>query len=168
MQVFYEQVDSKLNSKALHDAAYALLCRVLQTHFDVEHPSIVKTEQGKPYIENSSLKISLSHTNGLVCCAVAHDNEIGIDCERARKISEHVPGRVCTERELRDIWEAKDPDSRFLLYWTLKESISKKRGVGLRESFRQYEISWEGNTPVCNGYVLKTMRVGAYFISTAE
>ena len=168
MRIYYEKVDEKLNAKALHDAAYGLLYRVLRDDFRLENADIQKTPSGKPYLADSPLKISLSHTSGMVCCAVAEEKEIGIDCERSRSVSRRLPKRVCTEKEIADILAADDPDSRFLMYWTLKESISKKRGVGLRESFLQYEISWEEGRPVCGGYKLRIMRVGEFFIAAAE
>ncbi len=168
MQIYYEKADKKLNAKALHEAAYALLRRVLLADFNMEHPDIQKTSQGKPYIVGSAVKISLSHTRGLVCCAVSEEKEIGIDCEHIRKVSAHTAKRVCTEKELSDIQNSKEPDSRFLMYWTLKESISKKRGVGLRESFLQYEISWIENRPMCEGHELQIMQFEDFFIAAAE
>ena len=71
--------------------------------------------------------ISLSHTRGFVCCAVSQA-PVGVDCERYRRVTEGAMRRVCTPAELADIAAAADPTARFLQYWTLKESISKKRG----------------------------------------
>ena len=168
MQLYYEKVDEKLNAAALHEAAYALLYHVLRSKLGVEQPVVLKTPAGKPYLAESELKISLSHTRGLVCCAVGKGAEIGADCEYHRTVSQRVKERVCTERELSDIRKADDPDSRFLCYWTLKESIAKKRGVGLRESLRQYEILWEGERPVCAGYTLYLEHFDGFFVAAVE
>lgn len=168
MRIYYEKIDEKLNTKAQHNAAYDLLHRVLYECYGLDNADIQKTPEGKPYIAGSTVKISLSHTSGLVCCAVAEGKEIGIDCERIRSVSKHVPKRVCTEKELSDILNSKNPDYRFLMYWTLKESISKKRGVGLRESFLQYEILWDDDRPMCKGYELQIKQVDDFFIAAAE
>ena len=168
MRIYYEKIDEKLNTKAQHDAAYDLLRRVLYECYELDNADIQKTPEGKPCIADSTVKISLSHTRGLVCCAVAEGKEIGIDCERIRSVSKRVSKRVCTEKELSDIQNSKNPDSRFLMYWVLKESISKKRGVGLRESFLQYEISWDDDRPLCKGYELQITQVDDFFIAAAE
>ena len=168
MRIYYEKTDDALRAGALHDAAYALLRRVLSEDFGVASADIRKTPEGKPYLADGRVRFSLSHTKGLVCCAVSADGEVGIDSERIRPVSLRAAERVCTERELRDIRASEDPESRFLVYWTLKESISKKRGVGLRENFRQYEILWDGEQPVCEGHKLQIQKTDGFLIAAAE
>ena len=167
MKLYYEKVDPALRGAQLHDAAYALLRRVLRTDWDVPEAEIAKAPGGKPYLVGETLHISLSHTQGLVCCAVS-EKTCGVDCEYPRAVSQSTMRRVCTEKELRDIFAADDPCARFMVYWTLKESISKKRGTGLRESFQQYEISFRDGQPVCDGYTLHTERPDGFFLSAAE
>ena len=103
----------------------------------------------------------------LVCCAVS-EKPVGVDCEACREVSLRAAERVCTEGELGYLRAGKAPSARFLTLWTLKESISKLRGVGLRESFKQYEITFEDGNPVCKGYTLHTQRIGGFFVSAAE
>ena len=73
-----------------------------------------------------------------------------------------------SDNELADIRAADDLCARFMEYWTLKESISKKRGVGLRESFKQYEITFQNGTPICDGHILYTERAAGFFLAAAE
>lgn len=167
MRFYHRAVETGLSSAGLHDAAYALLHEVLRTDWGLNDITIEKTERGKPYLAGQSLHISVSHTQGFVCCAVS-EVPVGVDCEYLRSVPESVMRRTCTERELQDIRNSEEPDARFLLYWTLKESISKKRGVGLRESFRQYEITFEDGQPVCAGHRLYFERIGGFFAAAAE
>ena len=167
MKIFYERVDIGLNSAALHDAAYALLRRVLRKAWNLQDIMIEKTPAGKPYLVGEALQVSISHTKGLVCCAVA-ESPVGVDCEYPRAVSGRVMRRVCTEREIRDIQAADDPQARFMQYWTLKEAISKKRGVGLRESFLQYEITFSNGQPVCAGHTLYMEQTDGFFVAAAE
>ena len=167
MKIYVERVDPALKSAQLHEAAYALLRRVLRTDWGLPDVHIEKTPAGKPYIAGSTVHISISHTKGLVCCAAAQ-TPCGVDCEYTRTASENVMRRVCTEKELRDIHAAADPAARFMLYWTLKESISKKRGVGLTESFQQYEITFQNEKPVCEGHTLHIERMDGFFLAAAE
>lgn len=168
MKLYWKTVDPALHAAVLHDAAYALLFEKLEAEWGITGAKIEKTPKGKPFLVGEGLpQISISHTKGLVCCAVSRQ-PVGVDCEYFRRVPERVMRRVCTENELRDIRQAADPDARFLQYWTLKESISKKRGTGLGESFQAYEIRFEGDRPLCPGHRLRAERTDGFFIAAAE
>ena len=168
MKLYARIVPQALSAAALHDAAYALLFDVLRADWSIPSPQVEKTPLGRPYLRGAGRPfISLSHTRGFVCCAVS-GTPVGIDCERRRRVTEGAMRRVCTPEELADIRAADDPAARFLQYWTLKESISKKRGVGLSESFQQYAIRFEGEKPVCPGYRLHFQMRGGFFLAAAE
>lgn len=119
-------------------AAHAL-CRIaLSAHQDVA-PSAWHFEagdNGRPEIAApaSPLRFNLSHTRGLVACAVVETRDIGVDVESLDRgapleIAERylAPAEL---RELRDLPAAEQP-RRFFQYWTLKESYLKARGSGL-------------------------------------
>lgn len=168
MKLYTKAVLRGMPSAALHDAAYALLAEALAADWGIQSPAIEKTALGKPFLAGEGgPHISVSHTDGFVCCAVS-ERPVGIDCERMRRVTEAAMRRVCTPEELCDIRAAADPAAHFLQYWTLKESISKKRGVGLSESFRQYPIRFEGEKPVCPGHDLHFEMHGGYFLAAAE
>ena len=168
MRRYVENVPLSLTQKELHDRAYALLYRVLKNDRGIGLPIVEKTALGKPYLKGENMPhISLSHTKGLICCAVSNKN-VGIDCECPRRVRESVLNRVCTPAELNDIQNSPDRTARFLTYWTLKESISKCRGTGLSESFLKYEITFQNNVPFCPGYTLFFEKYGAYFLAAAE
>ena len=81
MRRYVENVPPSLTQKELHDRAYALLYRVLQDEWDIALPVVEKTPLGKPYLKGENMPhISLSHTKGIVCCAVSRKN-VGIDAE---------------------------------------------------------------------------------------
>ena len=168
MKLYAKTVPRGLGSDALHDAAYALLLEALQADWGIPGAQVEKTPRGKPYLAGENMPfISLSHTDGFVCCAVS-DVPVGVDCEHPRRVSAGVMRRVCTEAELADIHVAPDPAERFLQYWTLKESISKKRGVGLAESFRAYSITFVDGKPLCAGHRLHLEMRDGYYLAAAE
>ena len=143
MRHYVENVPPSLTQKELHDRAYALLYRVLKDEWGIASPVVEKTPLGQPYLKGENMPhISLSHTKGIVCCAVSRKN-VGIDAEYPRRVRGSAAERVCTPAELRDIQSSPNPAARFLAYWTLKESISKCRGTGLSESFQNYEITFQ-------------------------
>jgi 4'-phosphopantetheinyl transferase len=96
-------------------------------------------EHGRPEVrdpeENRSLRFNLSHTNGLVVCLVSRSREVGVDVEDRTRRGEllNVADRFFSPFEVRAL-RALAPDEqmdRFFLYWTLKESYIKARGMGL-------------------------------------
>ena len=102
-----------------------------------------ETEKGKPEIidNESNLEFSLSHTAGLVACAVAHF-PVGIDTEsRDRKQKRgHMAQTVLAPGELALLTTYpfdRQPEI-FLRLWTLREAYVKATGQGIsfpREDF---------------------------------
>jgi 4'-phosphopantetheinyl transferase len=97
----------------------------------------VKGDKGKPEIANPPLplRFNISHTKGLIVCAVALRVDLGVDVEYIKrktstvKIAEYKfsPTEVA---ELKSLPEAHQRN-RFFDYWTLKESYIKAVGGGL-------------------------------------
>lgn len=93
---------------------------------------------GKPRIaapsEGVSLQFNLSHSSGIVACAVTRAGEVGVDVETvatrefldlARRF--FAPAEV---RQLEGLSEFQRPQA-FYRIWTLKEAYIKARGEGL-------------------------------------
>src|SRR5690606_33310169 len=81
------------------------------------------------------LVFNLSHTDGLIACAVSRGREVGVDVEwldrRGGDID--VADRFFSRYEVQALY-AQPPErrrDRFFRYWTLKESYIKARGMGL-------------------------------------
>lgn len=78
---------------------------------------------------------NLSHTHGLVACALARRGEIGVDVEAIAEADDLVAlARRSFSRVEADRVAALDGAARvdaFFAYWTLKEAYVKARGVGL-------------------------------------
>jgi 4'-phosphopantetheinyl transferase len=98
------------------------------------------SEHGKPSIiasdrEPRSITFNLSHTRGLVACAVAGGARIGVDVERVRPMPDllDIARRHFARSEARSLEGMTSPDRerRFAELWTLKESYVKAIGDGL-------------------------------------
>jgi 4'-phosphopantetheinyl transferase len=93
---------------------------------------------GKPVLPGLGLGFSLSHTRGMVACALG-PAETGVDLEpldRALMPEELAPACL-TPREaaaLLALPRAARPE-RFLAHWTLKEAVAKATGEGVRRDF---------------------------------
>ncbi|PWQ99263.1 4'-phosphopantetheinyl transferase family protein [Leucothrix arctica] len=103
---------------------------------------------GKPFISNAlSQKIffNLSHTQGMIVCAVSHTHDIGIDVELKRPINNfkemsHSCFHSIERNEvLRGITHAEKEDL-FFVYWTLKEAAIKAWGEGLSTSLQSFYL----------------------------
>lgn len=93
---------------------------------------------GKPHIANSQacgLHFNVSHTTGLLVCAVTLERAVGVDVEyteRRNRLAD-VAGRFFSRAECRALWRLPPAQrsDRFFAYWTLKEAYIKARGLGL-------------------------------------
>lgn len=84
---------------------------------------------GKPFINNISFNIS--HTEGMVVCAITTQGEIGIDIEKIKPVNLSNFEAWFTKSEWTDIYNTSSPLHKFYWYWTRKESIIKAMGVNL-------------------------------------
>ena len=92
-------------------------------------PEILDRPSGVP-----DLRFNISHTNGLIACAVTIGREVGVDVEHiGRHLTHDVAGRHFAPREVSDLRKLPEDEQRkvFFDYWTLKESYIKARGFGL-------------------------------------
>jgi 4'-phosphopantetheinyl transferase len=121
-------------------------------------------ENGRPFLENSGLYISLTHRGSLAACAL-DTAPIGIDAERVRPVRSALLGRVCTDEELAFITEGETALSeviedsalldRFFQVWTAKEACFKARGSGITDIKSVNALTLER----------KVMRKGEYLIT---
>jgi len=92
-------------------------------------PEILDRPPGVP-----DLRFNISHTDGLIACAVTIGREVGVDVEHInRHLLHDVAGRFFAPNEVSDLRKLPEDEQRrvFFDYWTLKESYIKARGFGL-------------------------------------
>ena len=103
--------------------------------------SIIKGDNGKPYLKNSSLFFNVSHSNGFVAVGFAR-NEIGLDYERLTgALHRSVYGRVLSDGERKLIEGSENESEEFLRLWTLKEAALKFSGEGLSGGLKSADFS---------------------------
>lgn len=116
---------------------------------------ILYTEKGKPYLEDNSFNISITHTNGYAAIALHPAHETGIDIEkpasRILKIREHV----FSQPEINRI-NSLDVQKQILystLYWCAKETVFKIVGNDVYDykhtiMVPPFQIKKEGTFPL--------------------
>ena len=100
---------------------------------------VIRSADGKPFIENSEYHVGVSHTNTLVVIAVDTVN-FGIDCEstsRCVKSKERIAKKYYSAKEQEYVLEDGLTDceisERFLEIWVKKEAYVKYLGTGVKD-----------------------------------
>ena len=87
-------------------------------------------EKGKPFLKNSNLHFSLSHSGEMAMCVIS-DQNVGCDIEKIKPIDLKIAKRFFTDDEYNEIINSDNPECAFYRLWTLKESFLKVTGEGL-------------------------------------
>jgi 4'-phosphopantetheinyl transferase len=92
-----------------------------------------------------ALDFNLSHTTGLVACALARQAVVGVDVEHAsRRVDlDGVGRRVFSAGEQATLaaLPVEAQADRFFEYWTLKEAYMKARGLGFALPPASFELA---------------------------
>ncbi|MBF8273300.1 MAG: 4'-phosphopantetheinyl transferase [Magnetococcales bacterium] len=94
---------------------------------------------GKPFIA-APVHFSISHTHGLVVCALTNRDEVGIDLEQIRPIELGDFQNMMEPEIWQTIIAADNRFQAFFEYWTLRESLVKADGRGLSVPFQALVI----------------------------
>jgi 4'-phosphopantetheinyl transferase len=134
-------------------AGHALLRRVLSMHDDVRADAwtLVADANGKPSLARESdalpLAFNLSHTHGLVACAVTRDGEVGVDVECVERVTDgrDIAERYFSTAELAQLDACPEDEraARFIELWTLKEAYLKAIGSGLAQPLDTFAFSFD-------------------------
>jgi 4'-phosphopantetheinyl transferase len=87
---------------------------------------IVYDENGKPFPENHTLHLSLSHSGKLIAMMI-DANHCGVDIETIRPKIEKIATKFLCEEELKAC-EIAPVAQRMHVYWCVKEAIYKVKG----------------------------------------
>lgn len=147
-------------AKLRHDylVAHVLLRTSLARYADVDPSNwrFEATRHGRPEIAgppgSRPLRFNLSHTDGLVACAVTLGQAIGVDVEnggRSLRLME-VAERFFAPIEVADLQGLPESKraARFFAYWTLKEAYVKARGMGLSIPLQQFGFQICSASPI--------------------
>lgn len=96
-------------------------------------------DNGKPYIENDSINISITHTEKYVAIILSDNEEVGIDCESLDRDFSAVEKRALSEDEIDDL-EDDSRNEQLAIYWCAKEAIFKKMSRHNVDFAEQIEI----------------------------
>ena len=96
---------------------------LLNTLFD-EKVYLSHHDNGKPYLENNPVNISITHTTKYVAVILHEEENVGIDLESLDRDFSAVEKKALSEDEIDDL----DDDNRneqLAIYWCAKEAVFK-------------------------------------------
>ena len=81
-------------------------------------------DNGKPYLENNPVNISITHTEKYVAVILHEEEDCGIDIESLDRDFSAVEKKALSEDEIDDLEEEKR-NEQLAIYWCAKEAIFK-------------------------------------------
>jgi 4'-phosphopantetheinyl transferase len=108
-------------------------------------------ERGKPALRGAPLRFNLSHSGSMAACAVARNEEVGIDIERVRPTGdlENIARRFFHAEECRKLLSLSEAirAPAFFRCWTRKEAYIKALGDGLSAPLDRFEVTLAPGEP---------------------
>lgn len=83
---------------------------------------IIHNAEGKPFLQDNSLKISISHSKTKITVIVHSDKNVGIDIEEISPKILHLAKRFLSKKELEKITQSAE---NYTLAWAAKETAFK-------------------------------------------
>ena len=96
---------------------------LLNTMFD-EKVYLSHHDNGKPYLENNPVNISITHTEKYVAVILHEEENVGIDIESLDRDFSAVEKKALSEDEIDDLEDEKR-NEQLAIYWCAKEAVYK-------------------------------------------
>ena len=118
-----------------------LAVRALLNELFGEKVYLAHHDNGKPYIENDSINLSITHTEKYVAVILDQNDEVGIDIESLDRDFSVVEKKALSEDEIDDLDDDREEKNEQLaIYWCAKEAIFKKMSQYNVDFAEQIEI----------------------------
>lgn len=128
-------------------AGRGLLRQILSRYLKI-HPSEIKfsyEEKGKPFLKDNRIRFNLAHSNEFAVYAIMMDNEVGIDLEFKKEMTDalEIGKRFFSAGEFEELKNLKgsDIETGFFNCWTRKEAFIKAIGEGLSYPLSDFSVT---------------------------
>lgn len=106
----------------LESIASRMIVKELTERYNYEYQGIFKNKNGKPFLYNSPLHISYSHTEQFAAAIIHTEKPCGIDMEHIQEKMMRVSARFLSEKELQSTGNDLE---KICIYWCAKEAMYK-------------------------------------------
>jgi len=96
-------------------------------------------DNGRPFLQNSLIEISISHTKRFVAIITHPEESVGIDIESLDRDFTAVEKKALSEEEIDDLSD-KNRQLHLAIYWCAKEAIYKRMSISEVDFANQIEI----------------------------
>ena len=120
--------------------ALSLLSKMLELYFPQElrgNLILARSENGKPYFVDSPIKFSISHSGGIVACAISDSCELGVDVESVSISKSRADGIIARFFDKADLSRLSGDTNAFRREWTRKEAAAKMHGMPLADYLKR-------------------------------
>lgn len=128
------EAENSIKSIGSNQRALELLSsRIMLLHLLGEVKVILNQDDGKPYLEDNSYNISISHTKDYVAILLHNKLSVGIDIETISDRVERIANRFISDLEYIN---PKHKITHLLLHWSTKECLYKlinEQGVDFKQ-----------------------------------
>ena len=97
---------------------------LLNTLFD-EKVYLSHHDNGKPYLENNPVNISITQTEKYVAVILHEEENVGIDIESLDRDFSAVEKKALSEDEIDDLEDDEKRNEQLAIYWCAKEAVYK-------------------------------------------
>ena len=104
-------------------AIRALLKQIFETKVYLGHH-----DNGKPYIINSVVELSITHTSRFVAIITHPNSDVGIDMESVERNFSAVYKKALSEKERKQIG-SNNQDLKLAIIWCAKEAVYKRMSI---------------------------------------
>lgn len=111
--------------KRLEFLAVRALVKELLNRWSIPFSGLTKDEFGKPFLKDSTIHVSLSHSYPYVAAILHRRKSVGIDLEQPKAKMLRIGPRVLAADELAD---AGENVVKHCIYWCAKETLIKVHG----------------------------------------
>ena len=145
----------------LESVASRMIVKELCERFGYEYQGIFKNKNGKPFLYNSPLNISYSHTEEFAAAIIHKEKPCGIDLEHIQDKMVKVSARFLSETEIETTGDDKE---KICIYWCAKEAMYKL--------YNLKDTEFKGNLKVSafnkdqKGALEGTIHVGSFLSKT--
>ena len=154
-QIDYDFSEAEKNSRSLMQRFGALEVAMRQGDLAFEVRDYLK---GHPDIH-----FNLSHCPKAALCAIA-GVPVGADIESIRPYNPQLARRVLSEAEVEQVESSPSPDIVFARLWTMKESLLKLTGEGIRRDLKSVLV----NTSARFATTINTARGYVFTVCTEQ
>ena len=126
-EVPHDEISATITSpfKRLEFLAGRALVKLLLSEWRLPYRGLRKDPYGKPFLADTDLQISLSHSYPYVAAIIHRSKSVGIDLEQPKTKLLRIASRVLAVGELTD---AGENVVKHCIYWCAKETLIKIYG----------------------------------------